>query len=675
MSQLITVGYSTRKHNPEFIEYLKKSSGFKKIHVIEKINNGEKSLSETYNEILKESETDIVVLCHDDIYFDTQSWYSKILKHFEKSDFGIIGVAGTTYMPSSGQWWEDRTKMIGIVNHEHEGKKWESKYSDSLENRIKETVIVDGLFIALHKQRIKKEFDTEFKGFHFYDIPFCFSNHIEGVKVGVITNIRITHKSIGMTNEQWEKNKLQFANKFSNNLPVKLPLNKNEKLKILIASSPINDINDENEFITSIINDLCAKGYDITILSNVSKVYEDKFKKLNVKQSILKEPPGFKIGDGKWGFNTPQGFNPSIKDNLYKVSDINFDFIIVKNKDIVNYTNNIYPNTNKIVLLTNTEDLLPNENDLIKHYFTINEKQKEFFSYNFELNNIDFFENNELFIDKIIKSLNQIDNKPKKQKIKILSGYSEKGGSTIAFINLTNELNKNGYDCTFYGPHTWHLSWCKSGLHNDLKFDNDDILICHYINLPERPNVKKVLFSLHEKNMFEITKMKSFWDKTIFLNESHKEYHTGFTGDFEIIPNLKEDLKKVDKPELDLIAGVIGTIDYNKQTHVSIQRALSDGCEKVYVFGSISDPNFYEINVKPLLSEKVIHLGHQEDKQKMYDMIGRVYHSSISECASLVKDECQLTGTKFFGNKSTNNEISSLTNEEVINKWIKLIKE
>ena len=92
---MITVGYSTRSHKPEFIEYLKKSSGFKKVNVIEKINNGEKSLSEVYNEILNESETDIVVLCHDDLYFESSSWYSKILKHFEKSDFGILGVAGT----------------------------------------------------------------------------------------------------------------------------------------------------------------------------------------------------------------------------------------------------------------------------------------------------------------------------------------------------------------------------------------------------------------------------------------------------------------------------------------------------------------------------------------------------------------------------------------------------
>ena len=46
MSELITVGYSTRESNPQFIEYIKKSSGFKKIHVIEKINKGDKSLSD-----------------------------------------------------------------------------------------------------------------------------------------------------------------------------------------------------------------------------------------------------------------------------------------------------------------------------------------------------------------------------------------------------------------------------------------------------------------------------------------------------------------------------------------------------------------------------------------------------------------------------------------------------
>ena len=88
--------------------------------------------------------------------------------------FGIIGMAGTTNMPSSGQWWEDRRKMIGIVNHEHEGKKWVSKYADELNNNIKETIMVDGLFFAVSKERLKSNFVDEFQGFHFYDVAFCF---------------------------------------------------------------------------------------------------------------------------------------------------------------------------------------------------------------------------------------------------------------------------------------------------------------------------------------------------------------------------------------------------------------------------------------------------------------------------------------------------------------------
>ena len=47
---MITIGYSTRKSNPYFTELLKSTSGFKDIKVIEKINNGEKSLSVVYNE-------------------------------------------------------------------------------------------------------------------------------------------------------------------------------------------------------------------------------------------------------------------------------------------------------------------------------------------------------------------------------------------------------------------------------------------------------------------------------------------------------------------------------------------------------------------------------------------------------------------------------------------------
>ncbi len=102
---MITVGFSTRKDNQEFISYLKLTSGVN-IEVIQKINNGEKSLSETYNEIISESTNDIVVLCHDDILFENKNWGKNLLKNFEKTDYGILGLAGSVVMPSSGKWWE-----------------------------------------------------------------------------------------------------------------------------------------------------------------------------------------------------------------------------------------------------------------------------------------------------------------------------------------------------------------------------------------------------------------------------------------------------------------------------------------------------------------------------------------------------------------------------------------
>jgi enamine deaminase RidA (YjgF/YER057c/UK114 family) len=76
--------------------------------------------------------------------------------------------------------------------------------------------------------------------------------------------------------------------------------------------------------------------------------------------------------------------------------------------------------------------------------------------------------------------------------------------------------------------------------------------------------------------------------------------------------------------------------------------------------------------VRPLLNPRVEHFGHTTDKQSMYNMIGKVYHSSKGEVACLVKDECFLTDTDFFGNEETMNEVSSLSNQEILNLWKKL---
>ena len=46
--------------------------------------------------------------------------------------------------------------------------------------------------------------------------------------------------------------------------------------------------------------------------------------------------------------------------------------------------------------------------------------------------------------------------------IKIISGWSNLGGSTESFIKLCNLFNDNNLECVYYGPHNYHLDKCKS---------------------------------------------------------------------------------------------------------------------------------------------------------------------------------------------------------------------
>jgi hypothetical protein len=306
---MITIGFSTRTPNQKYIDYLIKTSGIKNVEVIQKVNNGEKSLSQVYNEIIDESTNDIVIFCHDDLEFDTPNWGKRIIKHFEKSDFGILGVAGTTEMSKSGMWWEDKRKMVGIVNHKHEGKKWESKYSKSWGDDINESCIVDGLFIAIDKTKIKERFDENVGGFHFYDVYFSVKNFLGGVKIGVIFNVRLTHLSIGQTNESWEEKRQIFSTEYEDKLPLKSNINidynlrefkflKKYKLKIILSAS--EDIENTKKSIEK-IESFNLPNYDINLISNDSnykdiktlesdkiKVYEGSFNEQSKNLSILK---------------------------------------------------------------------------------------------------------------------------------------------------------------------------------------------------------------------------------------------------------------------------------------------------------------------------------------------------------------------------------------------------
>jgi hypothetical protein len=222
-NQPISVVISTRKIDDEYLKHVEKMFSHPKTEILVYENDGVNSLPEIYNIGLNDSKNDIVVFMHDDLILETRNLTPKVIRLFEKNpEYGIIGLAGTDNL-LSGMWWQDRTSMYGVVGHEHEGKRHVNYYSKGdFSEKPKEVVVIDGLFMMIHKNRIKHKFNEQFEGFHFYDLPICLENYLDGVKVGVTTKIRVTHKSIGMVNKKWEKNKLLFEALYEKSFPLKI---------------------------------------------------------------------------------------------------------------------------------------------------------------------------------------------------------------------------------------------------------------------------------------------------------------------------------------------------------------------------------------------------------------------------------------------------------------------
>lgn len=241
---MITIIYSTHKdteYNNKFRQHLLHTVGVKNPQILEYVNNNEFPLSVIYNRGINESIHDIVVCCHNDIKLE-KNWGKKLLEDFSNNtDFGIIGKAGSCYMPTSGVYWEKMQQtMVGQVYHHPNGyKKWLNKYSPKLPFLIS-VVTIDGLFISFDKTKIKHKFDETIGKFHFYDHGFCIPNYLDGIKLGVTSSFEITHESVGRPNDEFFESKDKFLEKWGSKLP--LDLKPNSVYAPFIKEKPIKNI-------------------------------------------------------------------------------------------------------------------------------------------------------------------------------------------------------------------------------------------------------------------------------------------------------------------------------------------------------------------------------------------------------------------------------------------------
>ena len=224
MNDKITVVVSSREdYNEDRLKQLIAGCGVETDIIFVK-NDNKFNLTAVYNHGLDKAATDIVIFMHDDIQFLKENWGRDIIKLFnENQDYGIIGVAGSAYFDKKGSWWDYTDDRYGQVMHRQGLRSWVSHYSDLLGDKLQEVCVIDGLFMAVNRNRITKRFDENLNGFHFYDIDFCLSNFLDKkTKIGVTTLIRIVHKSMGNTPIEWRLN-LDYVNqKYKDFYPIKV---------------------------------------------------------------------------------------------------------------------------------------------------------------------------------------------------------------------------------------------------------------------------------------------------------------------------------------------------------------------------------------------------------------------------------------------------------------------
>ena len=262
--------------------------------------------------------------------------------------------------------------------------------------------------------------------------------------------------------------------------------------------------------------------------------------------------------------------------------------------------------------------------------------------------------------------------------VRILSGWSNAGGSTTAFINLTNLLNDNDIDAVFYGPHTWHLDKCRAASTQSLDITNpEDVLIAHYVPLKEeRVDLHKIIFSSHETNLFPLKDYSMSGVDTIhYVSESQRDWH-GVDKESVVIPNIvKVGERKGDHKRR--AVGVIGSIDSHKQTKLAIETALLSEPKgtKVLLFGNVTDADYFTEHIKPLLKNKRIKLmGTYDDTTLMYNMIDAVYHASQRETYGFIKHECKLHGIPFNDLFDSSAHSEYWENQKILEAWKKCLE-
>ncbi len=226
---MITFVYVAEQQDHAFENNLVASAG---LGALEVLHYKEDHFGKVYNQALKDSKSDVIAFVRNDIKICSLNWGKKVLDYFSRSNYGILGIVGSTIVPMSGLVWEKEEPLVGRIWYQTFEPKTENKFSEVFRSQIIPVLTVDDAFFLVDRRKIKVSFDETYEKDSFYDIDFCIGNYSKGVEIGVIFDIKLLKINFNDNDDSWVANRKLFVSKHTD-LPLRL------KPEVLLSKATI----------------------------------------------------------------------------------------------------------------------------------------------------------------------------------------------------------------------------------------------------------------------------------------------------------------------------------------------------------------------------------------------------------------------------------------------------
>lgn len=191
------------------------------------------SIFSAYNEGFRRSRFPNLCFVHEDVYFHTQDWGNKLIKHLSNKQTGIIGLAGgrlITRVPSS---WSVFDKSMNIIQSDKSSKDSKKHFTPkNYGEELREVLLLDGVLLAMRREIFGAiKFDESLNGFHAYDLDISLQSLHEGYKNFVAYDFEVEHFSKGYRDKKYFENQILVFKKWQQILPINLNDLSNDEIK------------------------------------------------------------------------------------------------------------------------------------------------------------------------------------------------------------------------------------------------------------------------------------------------------------------------------------------------------------------------------------------------------------------------------------------------------------